>query len=318
LAGKLNTSSLSVTQNITGSLIISGTSTGAGGETLKLYGNVDGNALHIYSGSVQVTSPQGTGFFYSNLPITSSNLRINGTAVIKDLFVSGTWGGTGSGSLFVENSITASVISASNIIANSASFQYVMTVFETASVIFSSGSNQFGDELSDVQTLSGSVKVEGELLVNGVPVQTSSFDASEYLLTSSFNSYTESAASNTSASINSAVAPLLSTASFNSYTSSESSNVSASISASVASVSASLTLTDNEKLTTSSFNSYTASQTIVSESFNERINALETGSAPAGTVSSSAQIVELGFLETSSFNTFTESINTATASFAKT
>ena len=161
-------------QGMTGSLIISGASTNGGGKTLTLLGGPNPAtdlALHILSGSVEITTPQGNGaHFYSNAPITSSNLRINGTAVIKDLFVSGTWGGTGSGSLFVENSITASVISASTIIANSASFQYVQTVFETASIIYSSGSNQFGDELSDVQTLSGSVKVQGGLTVNGTDV----------------------------------------------------------------------------------------------------------------------------------------------------
>lgn len=172
LAGKLNTSSLSVTQNITGSVIISGSSTGAGGETLTLIGGVNpltDLALHVLSGSVEITTPQGNGaHFYSNAPITSSNLRINGTAVIKDLFVSGTWGGTGSGSLFVENSITASVISASTIIANSASFQYVQTVFETASIIYSSGSNQFGDASNDTQTLFGRVDVKtGPLVVTG-------------------------------------------------------------------------------------------------------------------------------------------------------
>ena len=284
---KVNYSSPVNPQAITGSLIISGTSTNGGGETLKLYG--DGIALHVYSGSVEITTPQGNGaHFYSNAPITSSNLRINGEAVIKDLFVSGTWGGTGSGSLFVENSITASVISASTIIANSASFQYVQTVFETASIIYSSGSNQFGDELSDVQTLSGSVKIQGGLTINGSPVQTSSFDASGYLLTSSFNTYTQSAASNTSASINTATSSLsqslsssigalsasvaainaaqLSTASFNTYTASAETNVSGAINVATQSLSSSIavttnnnTLLTNQKLDSSSFNTYTAS-----------------------------------------------------------
>jgi len=73
-----------------------------------------------------------------------------------------------------------------NIFATSASFQYVQTIFETASVIYSSGSNQFGDELTDTQTLSGSVKVQGSLTVNGTPVLTSSVDIS------SLNAYTAS------------------------------------------------------------------------------------------------------------------------------
>ena len=57
-----------------------------------------------------------------------------------------------------------------NITAVSASFTYVQTLFETASVIYSSGSNQFGDELTDIQTLSGSVKIRGGLLINNLDV----------------------------------------------------------------------------------------------------------------------------------------------------
>ena len=73
-----------------------------------------------------------------------------------------------------------------NITAFSASFTYLQTIFESSSVIYSSGSNIFGDELSDTQTLSGSVKVQGSLTVNGTPVQTSSVDIS------ALNSFTAS------------------------------------------------------------------------------------------------------------------------------
>jgi uncharacterized coiled-coil protein SlyX len=73
-----------------------------------------------------------------------------------------------------------------NITAVSASFQYLQTTYETASIIYSSGSNQFGDELTDIQTLSGSVKVQGSLTINGTPVQTSSVDIT------SLNSFTAS------------------------------------------------------------------------------------------------------------------------------
>ena len=62
---------------------------------------------------------------------------------------------TMNGDLTVTGTISASVIH---------------TIYETSSVIFSSGSNQLGDELTDVQTLSGSVKVQGTLSVNGIPV----------------------------------------------------------------------------------------------------------------------------------------------------
>jgi hypothetical protein len=55
-----------------------------------------------------------------------------------------------------------------NITATSASFQYVKTVFETASVIYSSGSNQFGDAADDVQTLYGSTRIVNELTASGL------------------------------------------------------------------------------------------------------------------------------------------------------
>jgi len=62
----------------------------------------------------------------------------------------------------------------------------IHTIIESSSVIYSSGSNQFGDELTDTQTLSGSVKVVGSLTVNGVDVITSSVDIS------ALNSFTAS------------------------------------------------------------------------------------------------------------------------------
>ena len=75
----------------------------------------------------------------------------------------------------VDNNFTANQ-TFTNITAVSASFTYVQTTYETSSIIYSSGSNQFGDELSDIQTLSGSVRVQGSLTINGTPVQTSSVD----------------------------------------------------------------------------------------------------------------------------------------------
>ncbi len=102
-----------------------------------------------------------------------------------------------------------------NITATSASITYLTTLYETASVIYSSGSNQFGDELTDIQTLSGSVKVQGSLTVNGTPVQTSSVDISALnQATASLQSFTQSAqisinALNTnSASVNTSISAL--------------------------------------------------------------------------------------------------------------
>jgi hypothetical protein len=101
----------------------------------------------------------------------------------------------------VDNNFTANQ-TFTNITAVSASFTYVQTTFETSSVIYSSGSNIFGDELTDIQTLSGSVKVQGSLTVNGTPVLTSSVDISGLVTTASFNAYTESNDSKVNSLIN--------------------------------------------------------------------------------------------------------------------
>jgi hypothetical protein len=54
-----------------------------------------------------------------------------------------------------------------NITAVSASFRYVQTLYETSSVIYSSGSNQLGDATNDVQTLIGTVIVSGSQEITG-------------------------------------------------------------------------------------------------------------------------------------------------------
>ena len=61
------------------------------------------------------------------------------------------------GSIGGNQSITGSLDVEGTISATSASFTYVNTIYETASVIYSSGSNQFGDASDDAQTLYGTV-----------------------------------------------------------------------------------------------------------------------------------------------------------------
>jgi len=91
------------------------------------------------------------------------------------------------GNQIVNADISASGnISASSLYATNATIVNLTTVYETSSVVYSSGSNQLGDALSDVQILSGSVEVVGGLTVNGVSVVTSSVDIS------SLNAFTAS------------------------------------------------------------------------------------------------------------------------------
>jgi hypothetical protein len=184
----------------------------------------------------------------------------------------------------VDNNFTANQ-TFTNITAVSASFQYVQTTYETASVIYSSGSNQFGDELSDIQTLSGSVKVQGSLTVNGTPVLTSSVDISGLTTTASFNAYTQSNDSKVNSLINA-------TASYATSAITASSVVTASAvgntitftkgDASTFDVSVVAAPIDTGSfVTTSSFNSYTSSN-------NQRVSSLETATASLFTSTSLA------------------------------
>jgi hypothetical protein len=73
----------------------------------------------------------------------------------------------GGNNTFTGNNIFGN-ITASNALVLSASIEYLFVQYETASVIYSSGSNQFGDAANDTQTLWGTVDVvTGPLLVTG-------------------------------------------------------------------------------------------------------------------------------------------------------
>ena len=52
-------------------------------------------------------------------------------------------------------------------VLGTASIQYLNVIYETASVIYSSGSNQFGDATNDTQTLIGTVRVSGSQVITG-------------------------------------------------------------------------------------------------------------------------------------------------------
>ncbi len=188
--------------------------------------NIRLNNLETTSASVNVsianinstTASQATSI--SNLnSFTQSQAAVNALLAGEiDILEAktGSYATTGSNTFIGNQTITG------NISAFSASFTYLQTVFETASVIYSSGSNQFGDELTDIQTLSGSVKVQGSLTINGVPVQTSSFDPSALnQATASLQAFTQSAnirlnnLESTSASVNTSITNL------NSFTSSQ-------------------------------------------------------------------------------------------------
>ena len=238
-----------------------------------------------------------------------------------------TFATTGS-NVFVGNQVISG-----NISAISASFLYVQTTYETASVIYSSGSNQFGDELTDIQTLSGSVKVQGSLTVNGTNVLTSSIPLDSLNAFTSSQNTKNTTLENVTASLQAFTASqwvlngtFATTSSFNAYTQSNDQRVS---SLEVNSASVNTSITNINSATASLFTS--ASLGLVTASFSENTLTFTKGDTstfgvvipdvsgstiPAGTISGSSQITALGFVSSSitasSLVTASVSLNTIT------
>ena len=178
--------------------------------------NTTSNRDLILTGSLGVTNIKGTGSLYlqpnqsdpryleiyntspTDTHITASGgqiflgddvtyVKVDNYGSVKHIDIVADNGVNISGSVQVTGSLDIN----GNITANSASFNYLTTIYETASIIYSSGSNQLGDELTDKQTLSGSVQVQGELLVNGVAVVTGSVNRDGLITTGSLYGVTE-------------------------------------------------------------------------------------------------------------------------------
>jgi len=112
--------------------------------------DVNGNA--IITGSLNVTQGiTGSLFGTASYAIQALSASFAQTASFAPLYLPLT-GGTIDGNLTV---------------AGTASISYLNVTFESASVIYSSGSNQFGDATNDVQTLNGTVIVSGSQQITG-------------------------------------------------------------------------------------------------------------------------------------------------------
>ena len=204
--------SIGVSVNTAGNLYLSGTFSASLQDGYLYVGNASGRTIAVPSSSIKIDTGSLLTTASFNQYTASTNIRLNNlesTSASVNIAISninaytqsndikwqdlgnksGSWiteSETGSfARTNVDNNFTANQ-TFTNISAVSASFRYVQTLYETSSVIYSSGSNQFGDELTDIQTLSGSVKVQGSLTLNGVAVLTSSTDIT------SLNAFTSS------------------------------------------------------------------------------------------------------------------------------
>ena len=158
---------------------------GSGSEALFLVGSSLSASILFVTGSGRVgigtNNPlytldvSGSSNFRGDTIITGSFTVITGSSIELQVLNTGVKIGnlitdihTVTGSLSISGSISASSANFGTITATSGSITYLTTIFETSSVIYSSGSNQFGDASNDTQTLWGTVDIKtGPVLVTG-------------------------------------------------------------------------------------------------------------------------------------------------------
>jgi hypothetical protein len=159
--------------NVTGSYATTGSNTFRGNQIISgtlsvtngITGSLFGTASHVntlVSASYQ-TSTDVITFFYGNN--TSASFNVDNTN-------SASYAATSS---YADDFKVAGTLTAQTIV--------VQTV--TSSVIYSSGSNVFGNDLSNTQVFTGSVKITGSLNVNGVDYISTSASINNRILANS-------------------------------------------------------------------------------------------------------------------------------------
>ena len=131
----------------------------------------------------------------------------------------------------VSNTFTAAQTFNSDVIINAtASISYLNVIYQTASVIYSSGSNQIGDDTSDIQSIVGVVKISGSLEITGSVAQgggtsaTGEFAHAQGYLTIASGQYSHAEGSSTTAQGTSAHAEGRSTSAAGSWSHAEGQN----------------------------------------------------------------------------------------------
>ena len=127
-------------------------------------------------------------------PVVSGSFFVTGSStLVGNLTVTGSIKATEGFSVSGSSNITGSLTISNQIVAQTLNVQQV-----TSSIVYSSGSNVFGNSLSNTQQFTGSVTVTGSLSVNGYSVVTSQNSGSITVLSASYAStasYVENAQS---------------------------------------------------------------------------------------------------------------------------
>jgi len=160
-------------QTVTGSLTVTGGITGTATTASYVeYANVASKPT-LVSGSSQVT--------YSGLTGIPSGI-VSGSTQILDFGIFAT---TGSNGFNGSQSITGSLTVTGQVVAQTLNVQQV-----TSSIVYSSGSNIFGNSLSNTQQFTGSVGVTGSLTVNGAGTFSSTVTATNGIFINGSNQNT--------------------------------------------------------------------------------------------------------------------------------
>ena len=144
---------------------------GSGLTNLSASSIVGLNLSQIASGSATASISPNLGFIVNTGTTISGSLLVSGSSVIT-------------GSLAVTQNITGSnALFSGTITAQTLNVQII-----SSSIIYSSGSNVFGNNLSDTQQFTGSVTVTGSLAVNGSKVILTNQTSSMSVLSASYAS----------------------------------------------------------------------------------------------------------------------------------
>jgi hypothetical protein len=117
-------------------------------------------------GNLESTASTLTTASSSFATVSASYSKASGSLSTRVTTIETSYATTGSNT-FTGNNVFGN-ITGSNAKFNTASIEYLNVIYQTSSIVYSSGSNQFGDAAGDVQTLFGTVDVKtGPVLVTG-------------------------------------------------------------------------------------------------------------------------------------------------------
>ena len=155
---------------ITGSLNLTQGINAVGGFTGSLLGTALSASMALYVLGTNVDGAVGSAATASYVAggnvagAVSDSDRLGGVAAASYALSSTLTGFATTGS----NTFSGNQIFNGNVTINgTGSITYLNAVYETASIIYSSGSNQFGDATSDVQTLIGTIIATGSVQITG-------------------------------------------------------------------------------------------------------------------------------------------------------